>query len=138
MKELIIDTNLLISFVTDRHPAQQEKATELFLRASRGKARLLCPQSVIIEFVYVLEKVYRQPKEQIRRMVADFIAWPGVQVVQEIDLTWVLRYWPGQITDFGDALVAAVAAARKDAQVATFDKRLMAALTKVGLHPVTW
>jgi predicted nucleic-acid-binding protein len=134
MRELILDTNLLLSFVTDRHPGQQEKVAELFLSASRLKTMLLCPQHVITEFVYVLEKIYRQPKKQVRQMVADFMAWPGVQVVQEIDFKWVLAFWPDQITDFGDALVAAVATVRKEAQVATFDKRLITSLKKVGLR----
>jgi predicted nucleic-acid-binding protein len=131
---LILDTNFILSFVTDRNRAQQEKAAELFLRAASLKTLLLCPQSVIIEFVQVLEKVYRQPKEQIRQLVADLLALPGVQVVQEIDFTWLLTYWPGQIADFDDALVAAVAKARKEARVATFDKKLMASLQQAGIR----
>ena len=134
MRELILDTNFLISFVTDRNLAQQEKAAEVFQRAVRLKTLLLCPQPVITEFVYVLEKIYRQPKEHIRTVVADLLALPGLQVIQEIDFNWVLTYWPGQVADFGDSLVAAAAKVRKEAQVATFDKRLINSLKKVGIR----
>lgn len=134
MQELILDTNFILSFVTDRNPAQQEKAAEYFLKAASLKTLLLCPQSVIIEFVYVLEKVYHRPQGQIRQLVADFLAFPGVQVVQEIDLTWVLTYWPSQIGDFGDALVAGVAKVRQEARVATFDQKLRASLKEVGIR----
>lgn len=89
---------------------------------------------MIIEFVYVLEKVYRRPQGQIRQLVVDFLAFPGVQVVHEIDFAWVLTYWPGQIVDFGDALVAGVAKARKEARVATFDQKLRASLQKTGIR----
>jgi predicted nucleic-acid-binding protein len=136
MQELIIDTNLLLSFVTDRNLAQQEKAAQLFLSASRLKLTLWCPQAVITEFVYVLEKIYSRPKEQIRQMLIDLIALPGVQVAHELDVARVLTYWPEHITDFGDALVGAVAKGRAKARVATFDKRLRAALERVGLQTV--
>jgi len=78
MRTLVIDTNALISFVTDRNPAQQEKIAAVFEDAAQLKIAILCPQNVLTEFVYVLEKVYKQPKSQIRSMIADFIALPGV------------------------------------------------------------
>lgn len=134
MKELILDTNVLISFLTDRNLDQQAQAAELFLSAARLKIILLCPQPVITELVYMLEKIYRRPQGQIRQVVTDLLALPGLQVIQEIDFKWVLAYWPNLIPDFGDALVAATAKVRKAARVATFDQRLMKALKKVGLE----
>lgn len=133
MRELIVDTNLLLSFVTDRNPAQQEKAAELFQRAARLNLLLLSPPSVIMEFVYVLEKVYRQPQTRIRQMVADLLALPGFQVLQPLDFALVLTLWPEPVADFGDALVGAAALGRKEAQVATFDQKLVAALQQAGI-----
>ena len=52
MKKRVIDTNALISFVTDRNPDQQEKAAAIFEDAARLKATILCPQNVLTEFVY--------------------------------------------------------------------------------------
>lgn len=46
MKKYIIDTNALISFVTDRNPEQQQKITPLFESAANMKARIICHQSV--------------------------------------------------------------------------------------------
>jgi predicted nucleic acid-binding protein len=134
MRELIIDTNALISFVTDRNLEQQEKVSELFLSAGRLQTIILCPQHVITEFVYVLEKIYGQPKDQIRQMVADLIALPGIQIIHETDFNWVLKYWPEKIGDYGDALLAAIAKVRKEAQIVTFDQKLISALKKVGLR----
>ena len=126
-------TNVLISFVTDRHPEQQEKAAELFESTSRLRSLISCPQHVINEFVYVLEKVYGQPKDRIRQIIADLIALPGVQVIHELDFAWVLAHWPGKIADYGDALLAGIAKGRKDAWVATFDNQLISALQQIGL-----
>ena len=77
MRKLVIDTNALISFVTDRNPAQQEKIAGVLDDAAQLQITVLCPQNVLTEFVYVLEKIYKQPKSQIRSMIADFIALPG-------------------------------------------------------------
>ncbi|MCI5210277.1 MAG: type II toxin-antitoxin system VapC family toxin, partial [Candidatus Electrothrix sp. ATG2] len=54
MKKILIDTNCLMSFVTDRNPTQQEKAYTLFQKAARLEMLILCHQHVLSEFVFVL------------------------------------------------------------------------------------
>ncbi|MBM4287710.1 MAG: type II toxin-antitoxin system VapC family toxin [Deltaproteobacteria bacterium] len=138
MREIIIDANVLLSFVTDRHPEQQAKAAALFQSAGSSRTVIICPQQVITEFVYVLDKVYGLPKAGIRAMVADLLALPGFQVAHELDFAWVLAYWPDQIADYGDALLAATGKGRKGAWIATFDKKLINSLQKVGVHIFSW
>ena len=133
MKKVVIDTNALISFITDRNPAQQENIAAVFENAARLKVAILCPQNVLTEFVYVLEKIYRHPKPQIREMIADFIALPGLRLIHEFDIESLLKLWPDQIPDFGDAIVAVVCKAEKDATIATFDKRFAKSLHAAGL-----
>jgi len=133
MKKVVIDTNALISFITDRNPAQQENIAAVFENAARLKVAILCPQNVLTEFVYVLEKIYRHPKPQIREMIADFIALPGLRLIHEFDIESLLKLWPDQISDFGDAIVAVVCKAEKDATIATFDKKFAKSLHAAGL-----
>ena len=133
MKRYIIDTNALISFVTDRNPAQQEIVTPLFEAASRLKCTLVCHQFVLTEFVFVMDKVYGTPKETINSMIRDFISMPGVEVYQQSDFSVLLSFWPSKITDFGDALIAATGKAMKGAIIVTFDVKFKSALKKLGL-----
>jgi predicted nucleic acid-binding protein len=133
MKEWVIDTNALISFITDRSPDQQKRISRLFEDTVRLKSVILCPQNVITEFVYVLEKIYHLPKGQIGAIILDLIAMPGLKVVHEVDFGLLLSYWPDRIRDYGDALVAAVCKSHKDSRVATFDRKLKSALEAVGL-----
>jgi predicted nucleic-acid-binding protein len=133
VKKYIIDTNALISFVTDRNPAQQELVAPLFAAASRLKCSLVCHQFVLTEFVFVMDKVYKTPKETINTMVRDFIAMPGVVLLQETDFNTVLSLWPEAISDFGDALVASAGKALKGAQIVTFDGKFKSALKQLGL-----
>jgi len=128
VKQYFIDTNALISFVTDRNPSQQEPVARLFEQAAQARAVVLCPQNVLVEFAYVLDKVYRQPKALIRQMLTDFLALPGVTVVNDVDFAEVLDLWPEPIVDLGDALVAATARRAKKAAVVTFDQEFIKAL----------
>jgi predicted nucleic-acid-binding protein len=133
VKRYIIDTNALISFVTDRNPAQQEIVTPLFEAASRLKCTLVCHQFILTEFVFVMDKVYGTPKETINSMLRDFISMPGVEVYQHTDFSAVLSFWPSKIADFGDALIAATGKAMKGAIIVTFDVKFKSALKKLGL-----
>ena len=105
MRKVVIDTNALISCVTDRNPTQQEAVARVFDEASRLKCSVICPQHVLTEFVYVMDRVYGVAKTKIATMVADF----------------------------GDAIVAAVCAATPGAAVLTFDDRFRKALKRVGI-----
>ncbi len=132
MKTYVIDTNVLISFVTDRNLSQQEIVTPLFAAASRLKCTLVCHQLVLTEFIFVMDKVYGTPKETINAMVRDFIAMPGVELRQEIDFNEVLSLWPSAIADFGDALIAAAGKMIKGSVIVTFDEKFKAALKKLA------
>lgn len=136
MKKYIIDTNALISFVTDRNAAQQEVVTPLFEGAARLKYSIICHQFVLTEFVFVMDKVYGTPKETINSMLRDFIAMPGVEVYQQTDFNDLLSIWPAKVTDFGDALIAATGKAFKGATIVTFDVKFKSALKKIGLDTI--
>lgn len=134
MRKYIIDTNALISFVTDRNMAQQEVVAPFFEAASRLRCTLVCHQFVLTEFVFVMDKVYGTPKETINTMLKDFIAMPGVELYQQTDFRVLLSFWPSNIGDFGDALVAATAKAVKGSVVVTFDEKFKSGLKKLGLE----
>lgn len=134
MKKYLIDTNALISFVTDRNPEQQAVVAPLFASAARMKCILICHQFVLTEFVFVMERIYKVPKETINTMLHDFIAMPGVELQQQTDFTHLLSIWPVKVPDFGDALVAATAKKFKGAVVVTFDERFKSALSRLGVE----
>lgn len=128
MTPLVIDTNALVSFVTDRNPGQQKKIAALLEKAARSETLVLCPQNVLTEFVYVMERIYRVEKGRISSMIADFMDLPGVEVVDKLDYARLLALWPSRIAEYGDAVVAAVCQAHKGSSVVTFDRKLIASL----------
>ncbi len=130
---IVIDTNALISFVTDRNKDQQDKIAGLFENAAGLRLSVLCPQNVITEFVYVLDRVYNVPQPLIKDMIDNFVAMPGIEIVHEVNMKILFSYWPDKIQDYGDAIVASVCTAKKKAMVATFDRKFSTALKKLGL-----
>ena len=134
MKKYIIDTNALISFVTDRNPDQQIEIDRLFKDAAHLRILVLCPQNVLTEFVYVMDKVYQIPKPEINKMVRDFIDMPGIEVVHDINMKTLLAYWPEHFKDYGDAIVASLCKNAKGSLIATFDLKLRTKVKKLGLN----
>lgn len=134
MKEYIIDTNALISFVTDRNAEQQLRISSLFRDAALLKKMIYCPQNVLTEFIYVMAKVYAVSRSDIKTMVGDFLVLPGVKIIHEIDFETVFSYWPEAIPDFGDAVVVSVCRSFKESVIATFDQKFISRLKRLGFE----
>ena len=138
MKKCIIDTNALISFVTDRNPVQQDQIASLLDDAVHLRVRLLCPQNVLSEFVYVMDTIYSLRKTEIRDIVRDFISLPGIEVVHRVNLSTLFEFWPEQVSDYGDAIIAALCKDNKDVSVATFDRKFMLKLKNLDLPTISF
>ena len=138
MKKIIIDTNCLLSFVTDRNLQQQEKISRLFQEAGQLKALILCHHHVISEFVYVLSSVYSIETNKIHAIVSDLIVMPGVEPVSAVNVKIVLSLWPAIIPDYGDAVIAAHCKDTKGTSVASFDKKFIKAMKKgdIAIYPL--
>ena len=133
MKRHIIDTNALISFVTDRNPEQQKKIAPLFESAAHLKSVILCHQHILTEFIYVMDRVYSVPKVEIGRMIAAFIEMLGIEIIHKVDFNTLLSWWPDPLPDFGDALIASVGKTMKGSSIVTFDRKFAAGLKSLKL-----
>lgn len=134
MKKIIIDTNGLISFVTDRNIEQQKKIAGLLNDASRLKITIQCHHHVLSEFVYVLSSVYHCRANTIHRMISDFIAMPGIEITTSVDIPTLLNFWPDRISDYGDAVIASQCRNSKGSAIATFDQKFRKSIQNLGLQ----
>lgn len=132
MKKVIIDTNCLISFVTDRNPTQQKIIATLFDYAQHQKIQIVCHHHVVSEFVYVLTSVYSLPKEKVQKMIADLVDMPACMYTSDVDIQTVFSLWPSHVPDYGDAILAAYCK-KTGVSLATFDTKFKKALTTVGI-----
>jgi predicted nucleic acid-binding protein len=137
VKSVVVDTNVVLSFVTDRDLRQQRAAARLFEHAATGEHRIVLPQVVLIEIIYVLQNLYRTPPAQIAGLLEDLLAMPRLEADNEVAWHAVLEIWPGRVRDFADAVLMNVARTG-DHAVATFDRKLGRALRRIGVasHPL--
>jgi len=115
------DTNVSLSFVTDRDPRQQARAAELFVAATSAEHLIVLHQTVISETVYALSNLYDVAPEAASLLMRDLLALPGVVTVDAVDWPAVWELWPGPTDDFGDACLLAVAKGDAFDRLATFD-----------------
>ncbi len=132
MKDVVVDTNVLISFVTDRNAEQQARAAELFEAAAAGELRLILHQAVISELVYVLGNLYQQEAVDIAGLLQELLATPGIATADEVSWNQLWDFWPERFPDFADALLAGVAREKRYDAVATFDQRFIRRLRRGG------
>jgi len=128
-----IDTNVLISFVTDRNLEQQSQAARIFESAKRSQITVLCHQNVVTEFVYVLDRIYHVEPITVHNMLRNLIEMPGIELVNELDLSHLLAVWPGKCPDYGDAVLLAFCKGHKDIRLATFDRKFIRVSHDIGI-----
>ncbi len=133
MTRLILDTNVLVSFLTERNSEQQQLAGELFQQAADGVINLLLPQAALFEMVHVLRNIHLVEDQEIAALFIDLFALPGVATLDPLPWSRLLRIWPSEIPDYGDACLAAIALAGHGDAVVTFDKKFQRRLEARGI-----
>lgn len=137
MRQILLDTNVLISYLTDRNPEQQTKAEALFEQAAAGTLILILHQVALIEMMHVLLNHYRTPQEEAATILRDLMGMPGTRAPHVMDWSTLFELWPEKVPSFPDALIATAAAFGRFDAVATFDVRLSRRLRRHGFQ-VYW
>ncbi len=119
----IIDTSVLLRFLTSNSLEKKEKFKRLIKDADKEKSILFIPLMVVIELVYVLEKIYKLPKEDVREKVESLEALSVVEVESEDVVLEALRIYIEEGLKFGDAMILAKSRTSGIKPVYTFDKK---------------
>lgn len=134
MTRILVDTNVLVSFLTDRDVEQQARAAQLLEAAAGRELELVLHQQVLSELVCVLANLYGRPCHEVSDTLRELIALPGIVVMSDLPWGLVLELWPVQLPDFADAaLVAACRVGDHDA-IATFDHAFRRRLPALGIQ----
>jgi predicted nucleic-acid-binding protein len=122
-KEVVIDTNLLVRYLTDDEP-QKAKAVDVLLNsAARGELKILIPSVVIAELVWVLESFYKMMAEDIAGLVEAILNTPGVDTQDKSVIKEALKIYRNKKIDLIDAWIIEFAKAKGAKRIYTFDKK---------------
>ena len=129
MTTYLLDTNCLLSYITDRSPEQQSVISELPQDASSARCQLVVTNSVAMELVFVLRKVYARSAQETGDVLVNLSKTPGVMFLAEAGWSSVAENWPNPFRDYGDAVLATTARAHQ-IPVLTFDQQFRATFLK--------
>ncbi len=128
----VIDTNLLVRYLTEDDPDKANAVESLLKRAGAGEERLLVPSVVIAELVWVLESFYKLEVPQIAQLVDAILTTPGLEVQDDVLIRDAATIYERDGVDFVDAWVMAFAKQRQVSHIYTFDKKHFR--SKLGLR----
>jgi predicted nucleic-acid-binding protein len=122
-KYVVIDTNLLVRYLTDDDP-QKAKAVDVLLnRAGKGELRILIPSIVVAELVWVLESSYKMIADEIAKLVEAILNTPGIDVQDKRIIKAALSLYRTKEIDLIDAWIIEFAKAKGIKRIYTFDKK---------------
>ena len=120
----LLDTNVIIRFLTQDDATQLEKAKRLFGAAESGKCELLLRPWIVAEAIYVLRDVYGlKDRAQVAGLLRRFVQASGIVTEGHDYVLDALTRYEKKNVDFAEALLAAEAAAL-GVRPASFDRDL--------------
>lgn len=120
---VVVDTNLLVRYLTEDDPSKAMSVDALLKKARLGKIKILFPSVVVAELVWVLESFYRMSREQISELVNAILHTPGIEVQGEAIISGATRLYGQTNIDFVDAWIIEFAKTLGVKKIHTFDTK---------------
>ncbi|MCL2757600.1 MAG: PIN domain-containing protein [Coriobacteriia bacterium] len=114
----LVDTNVILRYVLGDDKDLSPKAREIIQTKD-----VEVSVEVIAEVVYVLQSVYKVPRDAISESLAIFLTESGIHAIQEPLILEALGLYEESNISFIDCLLAAYTVVHK-AEVYTFDRKL--------------
>lgn len=114
-----LDTNVVLRFLLNDAPEQTEKAAKIIT-----KEKVYVTDVIAVEIIYVLEKVIQLSRQDVTKLVTDFLGFANVVHNPYFLLTAINLYELHPSLSIVDCY-AAVEAEAYDNKLVTFDKRLV-------------
>ncbi len=113
-----VDANVILRYLLDDDPQFAEKAAIIL---EQGQVHV--PFEVMAEVVYVMQGIYKVPRQEISTVLAQFILLPNLTTNNKPVLKDALDLYSDKGLDFVDALLCGYSR-MEGVQVETFDRKL--------------
>lgn len=123
LRRVIIDTNLLVRYLTGDDPQKAKSVDNLLSKAERGELKILVPSIVIAELVWVLESFYQMHSTEIAELIEAVLNTPGIEVTEKSIIASTLKLYRTKNIDLIDAWIIEFAKDRGIKTIYTFDRK---------------
>ncbi len=122
-KDVVIDTNLLVRYLTEDDPQKAKAVDTLLNSAAKGELKILIPSIVIAELIWVLESSYKMIAEDITGLVEAILNTPGIDTQDKSTIKAALKLYRSRKIDLIDAWIIEFAKTKGANRIYTFDKK---------------
>ncbi len=123
MRQVLLDTNIILRFLLNDHPTLSQKAKRVFRAAEKGRLLLFINHTTFAEVFWVLIKFYKIPKKEVLNILVDLLNFPNLNILSRRFIQETLFLLERFNVSYVDAYNI-VYANQKDLELLTFDKKL--------------
>ena len=120
---IALDTNVLVRFLTQDDDAQFQVAADLIEGCTRDLPGYVC-REVMIELVWVLERAYKYPREEIADALLRIVTASQLSVENAQDIASIVNLYRDEGYDFADLMIRQAAQRTESRTLKTFDQKL--------------
>ena len=120
-----LDTNVIVRYLTQDHPVQSPKATELIERRLRAEDPGFVSIVAIAETAWVLERIYGLRPEELAAAIERILQVDFLVVENEQEVFAAMIALQEGIGSFADALIGALGAKIGCSHTVTFDQQAL-------------
>lgn len=123
MNSIILDTNIILRFITADDKVKQEKTARLFEKIKEGEIKAFIHDVIFAEIVFVLvsKKLYGLSKHKIQALLLPIINLTNIKFQSKKHIKRALELFVQYDIDFEDALIA-VYAENEKIEIVSFDR----------------
>lgn len=122
-KRVVIDTNLLVRYLTRDDIEKADAVESLLDKAGSGEVTIIIPSIVIAELVWVLESFYKLEAVAVSDLVESILNTPGLEVDEKGILFTMRKTYREKKIDFIDAWIIEFAKGNSIDTIYSFDKK---------------
>jgi len=123
------DTNTIIRYLIKDDVNQYLVAESFFTKVLTGEEKALILESVLVECIYILTKIYKVPKNDASASLIDLLHYKGIQNRDKNEFLAALNLFSEKNLDIVDCILCS-RAKKSDYTLFTFDKDLKKILDK--------
>lgn len=116
-----LDTNIFLRHLTQDHPEQSPRATNLLEKIERGEVRAQTTDIVVFEVVFTLQRLYKKSKQEIRDNILPLLELSGLMLPGKVYFHKIFDLYVDLNIPFADAYIAVQMERNEQSKIYSFD-----------------